>query len=252
MPDPYRVLQVDPSAEADVIEAAYKRLAKKYHPDVAPGPEAQERMVQLNLARDILRDPVRRAAVDRARVRAQATSARMAADAGRAHASPHASPDAPSRPRTRPAHAAPGDTPPPVSPERRAGHAPGWPLPGWPLPGMADPGTSFGGRTPSSWTAGRSTEGHAYDPSSMGTRDGYGAAGPPPGNPTGSILTFGRYSGWTLGEIARVDLEYLEWLDRTPIGRTYVSEIDKLLRASGRRDAGRDPADTRQGLFRRR
>jgi len=31
--DLYRVLQVDPSADPEVIEAAYKRLALKYHPD---------------------------------------------------------------------------------------------------------------------------------------------------------------------------------------------------------------------------
>ena len=117
---------------------------------------------------------------------------------------------------------------------------------------MADPGAVFGDKPSANWTSGRSTEGYGYDTASMGTPDGHGAAGPQPGNPTGSILTFGRYNGWTLGEIARVDLEYLEWLDRTPIGRAYVSEIDKLLRANGRRDARVDPAETRQGLRRRR
>src|SRR5919204_81217 len=35
--------------------------------------------------------------------------------------------------------------------------------------------------------------------------NGVGAAGPPPGRPFGSILTFGRPIGWSLGEIARVD-----------------------------------------------
>jgi curved DNA-binding protein CbpA len=244
VPDPYKVLQVDPSAETDVIEAAYKRLAKKYHPDVTPGPEAQAKMVQLNLARDILRDPVRRAALDRARVRAQATSARVIADEGRAHATPgHAV-----RHRTRgEVHAAPGNTPPPATPERAAGGAGRWPFPGTSGQGAAD-----GEPVSSSWTSGRSTEGYAYDAASMGTPDGHGAAGPPPGNPTGSILTFGRYSGWTLGEIARVDLEYLEWLDRTPIGRGHATEIDKLLRARGRRRATSDAPETRHGLFRRR
>jgi hypothetical protein len=243
MPDPYKVLQVDPAAEADVIEAAYKRLAKRYHPDVTADPDAQARMVQLNLARDILRDPVRRAAVDRARVRAQATSARMAADGGRSHARP----DQPARPRTRATYAAPGDTPPPEAPDLRQG-----PAPTWPFPGMASPATGFGGQMSANWTTGRSTEGSAYDATSMGTPDGHGAAGPPPGNPSGSILTFGRYSGWTLGEIARADIEYIEWLDRTPIGRAYVGEIDRLLRAHGRREAAVEPSDTRHGLFRRR
>ena len=63
---------------------------------------------------------------------------------------------------------------------------------------------------------------------------GAGSAGPPPGNPSGSLVTFGRYDGWTLGEIARTDLEYLEWLDRMPIGRTYQAEIDVILRKAGR------------------
>ena len=43
MPEPldaYKVLQVDPEAEDEVIKAAYRRLARKYHPDLAAGPEA--------------------------------------------------------------------------------------------------------------------------------------------------------------------------------------------------------------------
>jgi curved DNA-binding protein CbpA len=242
MPDPYKVLQVDPSAGADVIEAAYKRLAKKYHPDVASGPEAQERMVQINLARDILRDPMRRAAIDRARVRAQSGSAPTTGDDGHTHASTSGS----SGTRAGHVHSAPADAPRPATPDRHAGHTHNWPF-----QGMSDPNGPPGERPPSSWTSGRSTEGSAYDPSSMGTRDGLGAAGPPPGNPSGSILTFGRYNGWTLGEIARMDLEYLEWLDRTPIGRAYVIEIDKLLRAYGRRETRHDPPEKKGGRFRR-
>ncbi len=42
-PDPYKILQVDPEAEDEVIVAAYRRLARKYHPDVAAGPEAAAR-----------------------------------------------------------------------------------------------------------------------------------------------------------------------------------------------------------------
>jgi hypothetical protein len=68
----------------------------------------------------------------------------------------------------------------------------------------------------------------------------------------GSVLNFGRYSGWSLGEIARQDLEYIEWLDRTPIGRSYREEIDAILRASGRRQAADTDSTNRRGLFRRR
>jgi hypothetical protein len=76
-------------------------------------------------------------------------------------------------------------------------------------------------------------------------------AGPPPGNASGSRLDFGRYAGWSLGEIARVDVAYLEWLDRMSIGRRYRDEVDVLLRRAGRRgDAKRVEAP--RGLFRRR
>ena len=85
----------------------------------------------------------------------------------------------------------------------------------------------------------------------MRTADGHGAAGPPPGNPSGTVLNFGRYSGWSLGEIARGDLEYLEWLDRMAIGRIYREELDGLLRKAGRRRSA-PVDDERRGLFRRR
>jgi hypothetical protein len=43
------------------------------------------------------------------------------------------------------------------------------------------------------------------------------------------VLDFGRYAGWSLGEIVRYDPEFLEWLARTPIGRSYHAEIGALL-----------------------
>jgi curved DNA-binding protein CbpA len=53
--DLYRVLQVDPSADPDVIEAAYKRLALKYHPDHNRGDAAaEERMKRINEAFRVL------------------------------------------------------------------------------------------------------------------------------------------------------------------------------------------------------
>jgi hypothetical protein len=66
------------------------------------------------------------------------------------------------------------------------------------------------------------------------------------------VLGFGRYAGWSLGEIARHDLEYLEWLDRMPIGRPHRDEIDALLRRAGRRRSAQAEAADRTGLFRRR
>jgi hypothetical protein len=88
----------------------------------------------------------------------------------------------------------------------------------------------------------------------MRTPEGSGAAGPPPGNPSGTVLGFGRYAGWSLGEIGRIDAEYLEWLDRAPIGRAYRDELDQLLRRLGRRRSARPGAgdESTRGLFRRR
>ncbi len=141
--DPYKVLQVDPDAEPEVIRAAYRALALKYHPDVSTG--SHDRMAALNQAWGILRDGDARAAHDQARADAQ---------------------------RKPEAHA------PEVSYEMRA-----------PMPAT------------------------------------------PPGRPSGSVLDFGRYAGWSLGQVAGVDPEYLEWLARTPIGRTFHREIYELLAA---------------------
>ncbi|MBI2860224.1 MAG: DnaJ domain-containing protein [Chloroflexi bacterium] len=66
-PDYYRILQVHPSAEKGVIDAAYRKLAAQYHPDVSYASDASERMKQLNLAYEVLSDPVRRAAYDASR-----------------------------------------------------------------------------------------------------------------------------------------------------------------------------------------
>lgn len=239
IPDPYKVLQVDPEAEDEVIEAAYRRLARKYHPDVAPGAEAQDRMVRINQAWEMLKDPVKRAAVDRARTRSATTAARAAAAEARARASQQG----PSTPRASAAYASgPGRT----SSASGAGN--------WGFPGMSEPGEAFARTQYSSpdWTTGRSHGGHRYDPRTMGTPQGDGAAGSPPGNPYGSVLNFGRYAGWSLGEIARTELEYLEWLDRTPIGRTYQSEIDDILRSYGRRQTANANTQNVRGLFRRR
>ena len=65
--NPYKVLQVDPSAEQEVIEAAYRRLVRKYHPDVNAAPEAGARMKELIEAYAVIRDPGRRAEFDRRR-----------------------------------------------------------------------------------------------------------------------------------------------------------------------------------------
>ena len=239
--DPYKVLQVDSEAEREVIEAAYRRLARMYHPDVSPDPESHEKMIAINMAWEQLRDPVKRAAVDRARQRTTGTVAWVAASDAQARAAwtsqrrPEAqAPSSPSRPTSTSAQAPDsggGSTSPGMNEQ---GHSP--------QPSSASP------TAPRPWTARRVPPAGASAPSRP---EGGGAAGPPPGSPSGSVLNFGRYSGWSLGEIARTEADYLEWLDRMPIGRTYQAEIDELLRAKGRRSAA--TADQgRGGAFRRR
>lgn len=58
--DYYKILQVDFMAEPEVIESAYKRLSKKYHPDVNKLLNAEETMKNINKAYEILSDPVTR------------------------------------------------------------------------------------------------------------------------------------------------------------------------------------------------
>ncbi|MGZ9276254.1 MAG: DnaJ domain-containing protein [Candidatus Limnocylindrales bacterium] len=85
-------------------------------------------------------------------------------------------------------------------------------------------------------------------------RDGTGAAGRPPGRPSGSVLDFGRHIGWSLGEIARVDPGYLVWLAEKRDGRHYVAEIDALLKQIGYEATvqANDTAGSRRGgRFRR-
>jgi curved DNA-binding protein CbpA len=144
--DLYKVLQVDPEAEREVIRAAYRALALKYHPDVSSG--SHDRMAALNHAWGTLRNASARAAYDQARAEAQRTLT----------------------------------VPKPEPPKRETSHA-----------------------MPASLPA------------------------TPPGTPSGSVLDFGRYAGWSLGQIATADPVYLEWLARTPIGRSFNREIDALL-----------------------
>lgn len=60
----YQVLQVDQDADPEVIEAAFKRLALKYHPDRSAAPDAADKTRELITARDVLADPARRLAYD--------------------------------------------------------------------------------------------------------------------------------------------------------------------------------------------
>jgi curved DNA-binding protein CbpA len=88
-PDPYALLGVLPTATAQEIARAYRRLLRDHHPDtrtgVQPGPDHPLALDEVRAAYALLRDPAARAEYDRAR-----------ADRGRAPAAP------PSQPRPDP------------------------------------------------------------------------------------------------------------------------------------------------------
>jgi curved DNA-binding protein CbpA len=137
--DPYAVLQVVPSAEQEVVHAAFKALALKYHPDHDATRRAADKMAELNRAYAVLRDPASRAAHDRSH---RTTIAGISV-----------------APSARPA----------------------------------------------------------------------GAPPPSPSATSGTVLTFGRYTGWGLRDIARHDPEYLLWLSRHSSGIRYRTEIYGIL-----------------------
>ena len=131
--DPYKILQVDSEAEDEVIQAAYRRLARKYHPDLAATDEAAQRMSAINAAWELIGDPAARQAFDRARA-AEAASAANPASSPTTGASASAS-----RPST-----------PPRGSTSKAGPAA---APPQPPPDVVSP----------DWTPGRSSEGSGYD-----------------------------------------------------------------------------------------
>jgi curved DNA-binding protein CbpA len=138
MTDFYEVLQVHPRAEPDVIRAAHRALARRYHPDLGGD---ERRMTEINGAWAVLGDPRRRSAYDDER----------------------GSPTVPAAPPPATGQAIDDDAPP------RARHD------------------------------------------------------------TSRLLDFGRYTGWSLKQLAESDPNYLEWLVRTSIGRAFRIEVEALL-----------------------
>jgi curved DNA-binding protein CbpA len=138
--DPYAVLQVVPSCEPEVVHAAFRALALKYHPDRDSSRRAERRMAELNRAYDLLRDQGARARYDRSR-RVNISGVSVAAG--------------------------------------------------------------------------------QHAPSPIRSRE------------PGSVLTFGRYAGWGLRDLARQDPDYLLWLSRHSSGIRYRTEIYTILSSMG-------------------
>ena len=165
MPDFYEVLQVHPSADAEVIRAAYRVLARRYHPDLGGDGSM---MTAINEAWATLQDPILRWAYDAARSQ-----------------------------RTAVLQGASGRSPSPY--ESASSFEPGSPSETAAEPPTAGPLASR-----------RTSTDHA---------------GPARGAASGTVIDFGRYSGWSIGQLANHDPNYLEWLARTPIGRPLRAEI---------------------------
>ena len=62
--DYYKILGVDRNADAAAVKKAYRKLARKYHPDVNKSDDAEERFKEVNEAYDVLKDPEKRKAYD--------------------------------------------------------------------------------------------------------------------------------------------------------------------------------------------
>jgi curved DNA-binding protein len=62
--DYYATLDVKREASADEIKRAYRKLARKYHPDVSKEPDAEARFKEVGEAYEVLKDPEKRAAYD--------------------------------------------------------------------------------------------------------------------------------------------------------------------------------------------
>jgi DnaJ-class molecular chaperone len=72
MRDPYEILGLKRDADEAAIKAAYRKLAKRHHPDLHPGDaKAAERFQELNNANDLLSDSERRARFDRGEIDAE-------------------------------------------------------------------------------------------------------------------------------------------------------------------------------------
>lgn len=65
--DYYKIMGVNEDATEKDIKMAYRKLARKYHPDISKEPDAEERFKEMGEAYEVLKDPVKKAEYDRFR-----------------------------------------------------------------------------------------------------------------------------------------------------------------------------------------
>jgi curved DNA-binding protein CbpA len=65
--DYYKILGVEPDAETPAIKSAYRKLARKYHPDLNPEKDAEDKFKEVAEAWEVLKDKQRRAEYDELR-----------------------------------------------------------------------------------------------------------------------------------------------------------------------------------------
>lgn len=107
----YQILQVSPQAEPEVIEAAHKRLARKYHPDVNGAVDATTRMQEINEAYSVLGDSDKRAEYDK-KLAAQSTPPHQTTQSQQAHTASQAQKTARTyKPSSPPSTPSPGTSP---------------------------------------------------------------------------------------------------------------------------------------------
>lgn len=220
--DPYRILGVDRDASGDAIKRRWRELAREHHPDRAAGdlPEQERltaRMARINAAYDVLRDPVRRARHD------ASPHARRAWDQDHAEG------------RTGRSEATGPDRPGPAGPPP--------PPPTRPVTGRFDTSAAFRARNattgaPRAPLAGqgpldrnalpRANDLRASTPTGPVRRRRSAAQPPLPSleESRATVLEFGRFHGWTLGDVADREPTYIDW-----IARTITRDRDLVVRA---------------------
>ena len=240
-PDPYEILQVRPDAGEDVIRAAYRALARRHHPDTSVDATSVPQMVLVNRAWEILGSPERRSRYDREHgVVARPTTPAPAAHPPATWSAPSGAGGAGSAPSGAGGAGGAGTaagTSGTASGTGPSGTASGTGSSGT-ASGTGPSGPGFGGGRPPIQR--RGADGRVIE--WRRAPDGTGGAGEPPGRPSGTVLPFGRFIAWSIGEIARHDPGYLEWLDQRPDGAPYRDEIDATLKRIGWRQtpASRD------------